>query len=270
MKMKKLFTIVLSFGTIATSILLNVPSAEAIIKHRWSFNDNTDSIGSADASLINGASLSGGSLNLDGINDHVNLPIGSTISSLDNATIEAWVTWDTVQTPWARVFDFGSGISENLFLTPRSSANSTRLAITIGGGGSEQQINSSQFPVGVETHVAITIDGDNDIGTMYINGIPVSSNNSMTLTPSDLGSTTQNYLGRSQYSVDPFFDGSISEFRIYDESLSAAEINSSFVAGADSVEVPFEISPTLGILIIGGFFGVSQLRKNLAARKTIK
>jgi hypothetical protein len=47
----------------------------------------------------------------------------------------------------------------------------------------------------------------------------------MTLTPSSLGNTTQNWLGRSHYN-DPYFYGRIDDFRIYDRSLNAAEVQS--------------------------------------------
>jgi len=45
----------------------------------------------------------------------------------------------------------------------------------------------------------------------------------MTLKPMSLGSTTQNYIGKSQYS-DPYFNGLVDEFRIYSGALSASEV----------------------------------------------
>lgn len=38
---------------------------------------------------------------------------------------------------------------------------------------------------------------------------------------------------------------------------------------ASAAAVPFEFSPTLGFLAVGGIFGISRLRKNIAAKKTI-
>ena len=58
---------------------------------------------------------------------------------------------------------------------------------------------------------------------MYINGTAVASNTGVTIKPSTIGSTTQNYLGKSQYN-DPIFNGSIDGFKIYSRALSAAEI----------------------------------------------
>ena len=46
----------------------------------------------------------------------------------------------------------------------------------------------------------------------------------MTLRPSNLASTTNNWIGRSQFAVDPLFDGLIDDFRIYSRALTATEI----------------------------------------------
>jgi hypothetical protein len=35
--------------------------------------------------------------------------------------------------------------------------------------------------------------------------------------------TTQNWLGRSQFAADPYLNGQLDNFRIYDPALSAAE-----------------------------------------------
>ena len=51
-------------------------------------------------------------------------------------------------------------------------------------------------------------------------------------TPGLLGATANNYLGKSQYN-DPYFNGSINEFRIYNTALSAAQIATSFANGPD-------------------------------------
>ncbi|MNC65700.1 hypothetical protein D3C75_1160160 [compost metagenome] len=49
----------------------------------------------------------------------------------------------------------------------------------------------------------------------------------MTLKPSSLGNTTQNYIGKSQYG-DPNLDGAVDDFIIYSRALSASEITSLF------------------------------------------
>jgi hypothetical protein len=56
-----------------------------------------------------------------------------------------------------------------------------------------------------------------------VDGAQVGQNTAMTLNPSSLGSTTNNYIGKSQYS-DPNLNGAIDQFYIYNRALSAAEI----------------------------------------------
>jgi hypothetical protein len=58
---------------------------------------------------------------------------------------------------------------------------------------------------------------------LYMDGVEVGSG-ATTLLPKDLGVTTQNWLGRSQWADDGYFIGSIDDFRIYSRPLSAGEV----------------------------------------------
>ena len=64
-----------------------------------------------------------------------------------------------------------------------------------------------------------------------VDGAQVGQNTAMTLNPSSLGSTTNNYIGKSEY-ANPYLDGSIDEFRIYNVGLSAAEIAATLALGS--------------------------------------
>ncbi len=46
----------------------------------------------------------------------------------------------------------------------------------------------------------------------------------MSFAPFRLESTSQNWIGRSQFAADPYFNGSIDEFRIYRNALGAEQI----------------------------------------------
>lgn len=59
---------------------------------------------------------------------------------------------------------------------------------------------------------------------MYIDGINVASSDSIVHNPSDLGATTRNYIGKSQYPADANFNGKIDDFRIFKIGLSALDI----------------------------------------------
>jgi fibronectin type 3 domain-containing protein len=183
------------------------------------------------ATLVNGPVFATGTLgnavDLDGANDHVTLPTG-VLNGLTNFTISVWVKPDTV-TNWSRVFDFGTGTTVNMFLTPKNAANGkVRFAITTGGGAGEQKIDGqTALTAGAWSHVVITWSGNT--GILYVNGVEVGRNTAMTLNPSSLGTTSLNYLGRSQY-PDPYFDGRIDDFRIYTRALGAAEVSAATAA----------------------------------------
>lgn len=59
---------------------------------------------------------------------------------------------------------------------------------------------------------------------LYLNRAEVARTAGMTLTPASLGSTTNNWIGRSQYAADPYLDGIVDDIRVHKRALSAGEI----------------------------------------------
>jgi hypothetical protein len=162
----------------------------------------------------------GDAVQLSGNSEYVNLPAG-IVSGVNDFTISAWVN-PAATTTWTRVFDFGTGTNAYMFLTVNAGAG-PRFAITTGGGGAaEQQLSSStQLPTNQWTHLAVTLSGTT--GTLYVNGTPVATNAAMTLHPSNLGATNQNWIGRSQYG-DPFLSATVDDFHIYSRALATSEV----------------------------------------------
>lgn len=173
------------------------------------------------------AGVIGSGISLPGSSgDYVTLPSG-LVKTLTSITITVWVNVHTDQT-WQRVFDFGSSQTVYMFLTSHAGGGNARFAITTAGNTMEQQLNGTAvLPTGTWTHVAIVL-GSNG-GTLYINGAAVATNTALTLRPADLGATSNNYLGRSQF-VDPYFNGEIDDLRIYSTALTAAQISTIYSA----------------------------------------
>jgi hypothetical protein len=174
----------------------------------------------------------GNAVNLSGSSEYVALPTG-VVSGLTNFTISTWVK-PAANTTWSRVFDFGTGTTANMFLTVNA-GTAPRFAITTSGSGGEQRLSAtSALPLNTWSHVAVTLSGST--GTLYVNGVAVATNTAMTLTPSSLGSTANNWIGRSQYS-DPYLNAAVDDFQIYNSALSAAQISTlaGGTAGAGNV-----------------------------------
>ena len=158
---------------------------------------------------------------LDGKGGHLALPAG-VLSDLGDFTIAVWVYWNAASTN-TRVFDFGSSDIAYLALIPRDSGGMLRFMVTGTTYFGEQNIvATSALPTGRWVHVAVTLSGTQ--GTLYVDGAVAGSSASIALAPFQLGSTTQNWLGRSQYSADPAFNGRMQDLRLYSGALSAQEV----------------------------------------------
>ena len=230
---------------------------KALLVHRYSFNGTgtaaTDSIGTAHGTIMGGsnATLSGGSLSLSGdlgtqyTNEgYVQLPAG-LLDPLGSATLEAWVTWrgtgSSGNLVWQRIFDFGSQATSGsalvgrtyLFLTPHATSSGfVRVAYSINGSANETFIDGSgTFPLNVQTYAAVVIDDTNDTMALYMNGTQTGTT-ALTGTLADIDNANS-WLGRSNYSVDPEFNGILHEFRIYRVPLTAAQVQTSYLAGPD-------------------------------------
>jgi hypothetical protein len=207
-----------------------------LLAHRYSFSETNgttiaDSVGGPvwNGALPNGGTFSSGSVVLSsGSQQYASLPAG-IVGTLSDFTIEAWVNLTTTNN-WARLFDFGNSTTVNMFLTPRNGTDGRlRYAITTGGNGAEQRISGpSGLTPGLWYHVAVTLSSTT--GILYVNGAPVATNSAMTLNPTALGSTANNYIGKSQY-PDPYLNGRIDDFRIYTVALSKEELAATYALG---------------------------------------
>jgi len=221
----------------------------------WYKFDEASGTGVSDAAMFGGTSRSGtiatvstgtatfssmarvGShaLSLNGTSStagaYVSMPSLDTIAP-NAITIACWF-YMTADQSWQRVFDIGKGATPPLsymFVTTHNAASSAaglKFAITTMGNTMEQAIRMTTPTVpsvNAWHHVAVTLAaGSPYTGTLYIDRVVAGTNTAMTIHPSDLGATDQNYIGKSQF-VDPYFSGMIDDFRVYRRALTAAEI----------------------------------------------
>ena len=89
---------------------------------------------------------------------YATLPAG-LVTGINDFTVSVWVNPVANQT-WSRVFDFGTGTTQNMFLTVNAGGAGVRYAITTGGGGAEQRITyNGTLPLNQWSHVAVTLSG---------------------------------------------------------------------------------------------------------------
>lgn len=219
----------------------------AALVHRYRFegtgSDAVDSVGSADGVIVNatledtgGVILAGGSSG-----EYVDLPNGIA-SALTSATFEAWVTWDG-GAAWQRIFDFGDVTSGEegeqgsgrsyLMLTPLTSGTGGVLRVAYKKPDTpETLVNSTApLPMGELVHVAVVVDDAANVLSLFQDGALIGL--AAPVDSLSLINDVNNWLGRSQYSSDPEFAGTIHEFRVYAAALTGDQIAQSFAEGPD-------------------------------------
>ena len=230
---------------------------KALLAHRYSFDGSgtvaADSIAMANGAIMGGsnANMSGGSISLSGdlgsrytTEGYVSLP-SHVLNPFTSVTFEVWLTWrgagSSGSRTWQRVFDFGdqSGTGSDLvgktylFLTAQASSSGfPRAAFSPNGPANETFVTATQaIALNAQTHLAVVVDDANDIISLYLNGNPEGSV-AWTGALSAINEVNA-WLGRSNFAVDPEFNGILHEFRIYRVALNATQIRTSYVAGPD-------------------------------------
>lgn len=198
-----------------------------------------DRVGSADASLLGGAVLDGaGGVELDGDDDHVDLPNG-VLSRHQSVTIVAWLTWHG-GVCWQRIFDFGSndggegqvgdGLT-SLYLTATNCIDETYFASVELGAQRHDVFTGDPFPSDRLAQAALSFDATSETLSIYVDGARVGrAAASFELSEID---DVNAWLGRSQWVQDLNLRARYDELRIYDRALSDAELAAIHARGPD-------------------------------------
>jgi hypothetical protein len=217
--------------------------SRADITHRYSFNDGTanDSMGGANGTLLNGASVSGGQLVLAN-NGYVSDPaagqyvaLPANILAARNFTLETWFTFNGGG-PWQRLLDLGNsngGIGQGFIILTLNGARQPLGQISINSWGdpadTDYVAGNAIFPLGGEHSLVYVHNADAQIEQLYLDGVNIGTG------AAHVDPSTANYanfwIGRSQFLADPFYSGSIDELRTYNNALSPDQVAASFLAG---------------------------------------
>ncbi len=199
----------------------------------YDFENEYDKSGNFnDAQLASAAAIaqgiSGGQgLVLDGTSEsYVTIP-SEALSGLEDYTISAWIKPD-VKNNTQRVFDFGTGTGRYMFLTPYYGVNHLRGAITAGSYDYEKGVSVDiDIETGRWTHLVMMQEGD--VMRIYIDGVLAGETENVKLDPYEIKYTIPYcYIGKSMWSGDKFFDGTIDEFMLFDRAITEEEITELF------------------------------------------
>jgi hypothetical protein len=156
-------------------------------------------------------------------NAYVDLPAG-ILAQASELTVATWIRVHA-STSFMRVFDFGHDTYAFMYLTTnKNNAVHFRIAApsVTDAAALDEVLDGPALAIDTWTHLALTIGSDGI--ALYLDGVRAASTPNASLRPSDLGSITNRFIGRSEFAVDPYLDGDIDEYRIYNRVLDAAEI----------------------------------------------
>ncbi len=158
------------------------------------------------------------------------------VSTLSSCTFSLWVNYTGTGNVWNRVFDFGAGSNVNTWITTSAgTAGIVRFCVktnvpVVGSTSTSYTETSSSGPKALTVgwhHIAGVIDATgNPVQYLYIDGSAVAGPNVSRL-PKDMAAQStpwQMWIGRSQYSSDPYLNGAVDEFRVYKRALTPGEV----------------------------------------------
>lgn len=165
-----------------------------------------------------------GPMNLlfDGTDDYVALSEEMNPDYSDGFTVEAWVYYNNLDKP-SNVIDFGNGVGlYNIMLTNHKNDRSFRLQwYHENANFSEVQSEPHVLRSGCWLHLAATVDSDGH-ATLYCDGEVKGETEWARPIPSV--PRKLNYVGRSHWRAQPYFDGSIADLRLWNQARTAEQI----------------------------------------------
>ena len=184
-------------------------------------------------------------LKLNGTSNFVQLP--TAIAHREEMTISLWLKWYS-GSMWQRIFDFGNGEQQYMFLTANADNGMMRLAAK--NGGDEQRMDICKLKTNYSwQHIVITISNDSIVA--YVDGQKQAMSTDLTIRPIDF-KPVFNYIGRSQFAGDPTLKADIDDVRFYNFALSASDVEALYQG--KEVDTKIDEAPAANATIINKLY----------------
>jgi len=144
----------------------------------------------------------------------------SPLAACTEFTVAVWVKLDALDS--SRIFDFGTGTTSYIYLQANDGTG-----IHFGMAAPSKpafDLATPTQPLSVDGkwhHLAVTLLAGT--ATIYVDGTSMATKGGTTIKPTDLGATTQNWLGQSR-GPDRYLSGSLDELRIACRAFTPDEI----------------------------------------------
>ena len=259
-----------SYSILAAGLLLTCRASQAAtLVHQWKFDDLTDSVGGANATLVGSATTAGSSLQLPGggvFANYASVNIAPTLNGSASLTVESWFTMSQLNN-WSKVWMFGQNTGGEprlsyINFTPRTGlgGNFPKSDFDPTGAGefnTTAGANPAAMLVNTEYHVMTVFDAGTDTQSFYINGVLADTGSMGGFNVTNLSPNTMRFGGGFFYG-DPDLQGSIDEISVWSGALTGTEVLAEFNAGPDVAAVP---EPSGALLGLAGLALVSRRRR---------
>ncbi len=163
--------------------------------------------------------IDGDALSFDGVNDYLDAPDGFD-NFAGGVTVSVWA-YPTAYQGWSRFFDFGNGSqSDNILLGARNGSDDLFFEVYNGSSSGGQVVASDVINLNDWQMFTATCDSDGNV-KIYVNGQPVQTGT--TSCPRAI-ERVNNYLGRSNWDADEYYQGYLDEIYIYTYPLTEQEV----------------------------------------------
>ncbi len=235
-----------------------ISAAEPNLVAHWKLDESSgdtarDSVGANDGKLENGPSwgqsgVIDGALEFDGSNDQVRVPHDDSLSFKDELSISAWIynTDSGLPGSYRILSKETDGRNDNYFVAVFGGGE-----VVVGVGDDFYQTFDLRLSANQWYHLAVTyFETDGEL-LLYINGVEAESWN----TSSKIDSNSDPlYLGNNH--EGKAWQGLLDDVRLYNRTLSAAEIQAQYSANAPEVDPCSNYADNLSSISFAGSDGV--------------
>ncbi len=218
----------LHFSNVFYSLTFSGSSAVMVLDagNSFSFSDpasllaNDLSLSNNDGTLTNGVSFSsnnGGTWVFDGANDYISIPKSGLLYGTGPKTLMAWARMTVNTGSWQIIMGYGNpGGSSAFFIGVNG--------LTTAGGGFADDIISGTISLNTWFHLTLTYNSN--VATLYLNGLSTISS---AKTWNVAINIYDGAIGR-QMNPQQYWNGNITDVRLYNRALSASEISAYYNA----------------------------------------
>jgi hypothetical protein len=155
-------------------------------------------------------------VNFDGSDDYVDVP---DMEFGEEYSFSVMMKNSDSSRSWERAFDFGNGQEQNNILLSYPWVGCSSLWFDDKDAGAS--IQNIPVTCGQWYHVVVTMD-KTGLAKMYVNGEQKGSSQG---SPRSVRTLTSNFIGKSNWSWDALAKIQMSDFRIYNRTLSSSEVS---------------------------------------------